>query len=125
MIDTQAFVMHSLRPWDHASCNCLSAVAAAISGCPKFEAAFRAWQAQPAALRKRQVLADRQEHTARRFAGAYGIAETDAPDGWGVVRLGDKEALALKYRGRWLVRMWPTGIIVLRQPDVICQMECA
>lgn len=118
MIDTQAFVADALRPWDYGRCNCTSSVAAAAPSCAR---AFALWMAQPVKTRRSQAKRrDVLEQTIR-FAERAGCVESSGPDGWGVVMTGGREVVALKSAGRWLLRVWPRGVVLLPGPVVLKQ----
>lgn len=125
MIDTRAFVADAMQPWNSARCNCVSAVAAALSGAPRCSDAFAAWLAQSEAERRAQAKSADLVNAVAPFAEAAGLKSSTGPDGWGVVQLEGRQAVALKHNGRWLLRVFPTGVVVLSKPQVLRQWGVA
>lgn len=125
MIDTRAFVVEALQPWNSARCNCVSAVAAALAGAPRCSDAFAAWLAQPEAERRAQARSADLVGAVVPFAEAAGLEPSAEPDGWGVVQLEGRQAVALKHGGKWLLRVFPTGVVVLSNPHVLRQWGIA
>lgn len=125
MIDTRAFVVDALQPWNSARCNCVSAVAAALVGAPRCSAAFAAWLAQPEAERRAQAKSPDLVSAVALFAEAAGLRPSTEPEGWGVVQLEGRQAVAIKHGGKWLLRTFPTGVVVLSNPQVLRQWGIA
>lgn len=125
MINTRAFVAESLKPWDSARCNCVSAVASAVADAPKCAAAFSAWLEQPTAERRRQARAADVVAEIGPFADQAALCESARETGWGVISLDGRQVVALKVKARWLVRLWPSGVLLVNNPCVIRQWEVA
>lgn len=125
MIDVSAFVKDALQPWNSARCNCVSAVAAALADAPKCATAFQAWLAQPVADRRAQARAAHLLEPVQDFAEIAGLHQSAEPNGWGVLKIERQQIVGLRHRSKWLVRIWPRGVVLVPHPIVLRQWEVA